>query len=86
MTHSPSQALTFCTISACSVRQWAAHDGALVSEFTDVSTHELSVIAIDSSERRLFVGDTAGAIHAINYATGVTVRDARAAAPSPRAS
>jgi hypothetical protein len=59
------------------VRQWAAADGALLSEFADVSAHELSALAVDGSHRRLFVGDADGTIRALNYATGVQARALR---------
>eukprot|EP01022_Parablepharisma_sp_SALTPOND_P017929 TRINITY_DN2914_c0_g1_i1.p2 TRINITY_DN2914_c0_g1~~TRINITY_DN2914_c0_g1_i1.p2 ORF type:complete len:945 (-),score=108.06 TRINITY_DN2914_c0_g1_i1:6739-9573(-) len=65
---------TFITAHPKSVKVWDAETGKLQSVFRDLTTREITSIALDKRQRKLFVGDSKGRVFSINVKNGALMK------------
>lgn len=66
----------FCFVTAHprSVKIWDAATGKLLSVFRDLTDREITCIALDKRQRKLFVGDSKGRVFSINVKNGALMK------------
>mmetsp|Transcript_25721 Transcript_25721/g.45135 ORF Transcript_25721/g.45135 Transcript_25721/m.45135 type:complete len:913 (-) Transcript_25721:3141-5879(-) len=65
---------TFITIHPKTVKIWNATDGRLVHVFRDLSKGDLTCAAVDSRQRKLYLGDSQGRVVSINVKNGARIK------------
>lgn len=65
---------TFVTAHPKSIKVWDAETGHLQSVFRELTNREITCIALDKRQRKLFVGDSKGRVFSINVKNGALMK------------
>ena len=57
-----------------SVKIWDAETGKLQNVFRELTNREITTIALDKRQRKLFVGDSKGRVFSINVKNGALMK------------
>lgn len=64
----------FITIHPKTIKVWNAIDGRLVHVFRDLSKGDLTCAAVDSRQRKLYLGDSLGNVVSVNIKNGARIK------------
>jgi len=65
---------TFITAHSKCVKIWDAETGKLLNVFRELTNREITCIALDGRQRKLFVGDSKGRVFSINVKNGAVMK------------